>query len=377
MKYHIQESNDTFAYMQLYNQLRRDIVSGVLTYGMKLPSKRMFAEETGVSVITVEHTYSILCDEGYIESRQRSGYFVIYRESDFLSGMDGSTIVEGLTDGHRIFCGEYHHEIARVPKHGKVKYEFPFSVLAKVMRKVLADYGEEILIKAPNQGCKELRRAISNYLARSNGIEVSPRQIIIGSGAEYLYSLIVQLFGNERKIGLENPSYEKIRQVYEANGMTCDLLNLGQNGIRSSELERTEATLLHVTPFNSFPSGITASVSKRYEYLRWAEKRGGYIIEDNYASELTVSKKNEDTVFSLAKNETVIYLNTFSETIAPSMRIGYMVLPEHLVGKFEEKLGFYSCTVPVFEQYVLAELLNNGDFERHINRVRRAKRKEK
>lgn len=370
MKYHIQEANGTFAYMQLYEQLRKDIMSGVLTYGMKLPSKRMLAEEIGVSVITVEHTYSILCDEGYIESRQRSGYYVIYRESDF------NTIGEGMTDGHRNFCGEYHHEIARVPKHGKVKYEFPFSVLAKVMRKVLADYGEEILIKAPNQGCEELRRAISNYLARSNGIEVSPRQIIIGSGAEYLYSLIVQLFGNERKIGLENPSYEKIRQVYEANGMTCDLLNLGQNGIRSSELERTEATLLHVTPFNSFPSGITASVSKRYEYLRWAEKRGGYIIEDNYASELTVSKKNEDTVFSLA-NETVIYLNTFSETIAPSMRIGYMVLPEHLVGKFEKKLGFYSCTVPVFEQYVLAELLNNGDFERHINRVRRAKRKEK
>lgn len=377
MKYHIQESNDTFAYMQLYKQLRRDIVSGVLIYGMKLPSKRMLAEETGVSVITVEHTYSILCDEGYIESRPRSGYFVIYRESDFLSGMDGSAIVEGMTDGHRIFRGEYHHEIAREPQHDRAKYEFPFSVLAKVMRKVLADYSEEILIKAPNQGCEELRSAISNYLIRSNGISVNPKQIIIGSGAEYLYSLIVQFFGNETKIGLENPSYEKIRQVYEANGMICDMLNLGQNGIRSSELERTDATVLHVTPFNSFPSGITASVSKRYEYLRWAEKRDGYIIEDNYASELTVSKKNEDTVFSLAKNETVIYLNTFSETIAPSMRIGYMVLPEHLVGEFEEKLGFYSCTVPVFEQYVLTELLNNGDFERHINRVRRAKRKEK
>jgi len=155
------------------------------------------------------------------------------------------------------------------------------------------------------------------------------------------------------------------------------MLKMGQNGIRTSELERTDASILHVTPFNSFPSGITASVSKRYEYLRWAEKRSGYIIEDNYASELTVSKKNEDTVFSLAKNENVIYLNTFSETIAPSMRIGYMVLPEHLVQNFEDKLGFYSCTVPVFEQLVLAELINNGDFERHINRVRRAKRKEK
>lgn len=360
MKYHIQESNGTFAYMQLYEQLRRDIVNGVFTYGTKLPSKRMLAEETGVSVITVEHTYSILCDEGYIESRQRSGYFVVYRESDFISFAEPTIPV---------FVHEKRKE--------NTKYEFPFSVLAKVMRKVLADYGEEILVKAPNQGCEELRRAISNYLIRSNGIAVRPEQIVVGSGAEYLYSLIVQLLGNERKIGLEKPSYNKIRQVYEANGMVCDMLELGQNGIRTSELERTDAMLLHVTPFNSFPSGITASVSKRYEYLRWAKERGGYIIEDNYAAELTVSKKNEDTVFSLAKNGQVIYLNTFSETIAPSIRIGYMVLPEQLVELFEEKLGFYSCTVPVFEQYVLTELLNNGDFERHINRVRRAKRKGK
>lgn len=367
MKYGVRETKDTFAYMQLYEQLRKDIVSGVLAYGTKLPSKRMLAEETGVSVITVEHTYSILCDEGYIEARQRSGYYVIYRESDFYS------TEEPISMSH----DELHHEPSHVQKHERMKYDFPFSVLAKVMRKVLADYGDEILVKAPNKGCIELRRAISNYLVRSNGIKVPPEQIIIGSGAEYLYSLILQLLGNEQKIGLENPSYNKIRQVYEANNVVCDMLEMGQNGIRTSELERTEATLLHVTPFNSFPSGITASVSKRYEYLRWAEKRGGYIIEDNYASELTVSKKNEDTVFSLAKNETVIYLNTFSETIAPSMRIGYMVLPEHLVGTFEEKLGFYSCTVPVFEQYVLAELINSGDFERHINRVRRAKRKEK
>ena len=130
MKYYIEESNGTFAYMQLYEQLRKDIVNGVLIYGAKLPSKRMLAEETGVSVITVEHTYSILCDEGYIESRQRSGYYVIYRESDFLSGMETGATVEGMPDGHRNSRGEYHHEIARVPKHGKVKYEFPFSVLA-------------------------------------------------------------------------------------------------------------------------------------------------------------------------------------------------------------------------------------------------------
>lgn len=346
--------------MQLYEQIRKDIIDGVLVYGAKLPSKRILAEETGVSVITIEHAYSILCDEGYIESRERSGYFVIYRENDF------AVVPEIVTQ-------MIPHEVQR--KH--VKYEFPFSVLSKVMRKVLTEYGESILVKAPNRGCIELRTAISNYLARSNGMSVNSKQIIIGSGAEYLYSLIVQLIGTRGKIALEDPSYEKIQKVYRANNIECDMLKLGHNGIKTAELERTEANVLHITPFNSFPSGITASVSKRHEYLRWAQKRNGYIIEDNYASELTVSKKNEDTVFSLSQDQSVIYLNTFSETISPSVRIGYMVLPEKLVDVFEEKLGFYSCTVPVFEQYVLAELINNGDFERHINRVRRAKRKEK
>ena len=112
-------------------------------------------------------------------------------------------------------------------------------------------------------------------------------------------------------------------------------------------------------------------------FLEGAEKRNGYIIEDNYDSELTVSTKAEDTVFSLAKNNKVIYINTFSRTIAPSFRVGYMVLPKQLADEFENKLGFYSCTVPVFEQYVLAELINNGDFERNINRIRRQRRKQK
>ena len=183
--------------------------------------------------------------------------------------------------------------------------------------------------------------------------------------------------GESSIFALENPSYSKIHQVYRANGVECDMLKMGSSGIKTAELARTQASVLHVTPFNSYPSGVTASVSKRHEYLRWAEKRGGYIIEDNYDSELTVSMKNEDTVFSMSKHGSVIYLNTFSETIAPSIRVGYMVLPEKLLADFETKLGFYSCTVPLFEQYVLAELINGGDFERHINRVRRKRRKAK
>lgn len=360
MKYNINKNSDKSAYMQLYEQLRKDIVQGIYPCGSKLPSKRLISEETGVSVITVEHSYSILCDEGYVEARQRSGYFVIYRESDFIShNVNSSATTEK-------------------PQNNNLSDSiFPYSVLAKTMRKVLVDYGDNILIKSPNKGCIELREAVCAYLARSNGMNITPEQVVIGSGAEYLYSLIVQLFGNDKTYAIENPSYEKIKKVYTANGAFCDMLNLGTNGINTSELEKTTATILHITPFNSFPSGITANASKRAEYLRWAEKRNGYIIEDNYESELTVSKKNEDTVFSLSENGNVIYLNTFSKTIAPSMRVGYMVLPEKLLDLFKAKLGFYSCTVPVFEQYVLAELLNNGNFERHINRVRRTRRKEK
>ena len=361
MRYYVEEKKNKFAYIQLYEQIREDIVKGVLSYGTKLPSKRLLAEETDTSVITVEHTYSILCEEGYIESRERSGYFVIYQEKDFWSSGDPAERKSVKNDTISYTQG--------------VKCDFPFSVLSKTMRKVLAEYREEILVKSPNQGCLELRCAISNYLVRSNGITVRPEQIIIGSGAEYFYSLIVQLLANHVKFALEDPSYSKIQKVYEANGIACDLLELGQDGIKSEKLSKTDATVLHITPFHSFPSGVTASVSKRHEYLRWAENRNGYIIEDNYDSELTVSKKNEDTVFSLSDEGRVIYLNTFSHTIAPSIRIGYMVLPEQMLEDFQEKLGFYSCSVPVFEQYVLAELINSGDFERHINRVRRARRK--
>lgn len=358
MKYNVSDTKGKFAYLQIYEQIKKDIVSGALKFGSKLPSKRLLCEETGVSVITIEHAYSILCDEGYIEAKERSGYFVIYKESDFLSSFDS----------------HYEAEIIK-PKHTKAECDFPVSVLQKTVRKVLSDKESEILKRSPNQGLDELRIAIAKYLYRSNGIEVLPEQIVIGAGAEYLYSLILQLLGKNRIFALENPSYEKIRKVYSANSVKTDMLNLGRKGIKTSELNRTAASVLHITPFNSFPSGITASVSKRQEYLRWAEKRGGFIIEDNYSAELTVSKKNEDTVFSLSKNGRVIYLNTFSQTIAPSMRIGYMVLPENLLKDFTEKLGFYSCTVPTLDQYVLCELIENGSFERHINRIRRAKRK--
>lgn len=345
------------AYLQIYQQLREEITGGVYRFGARLPSKRLVAEEAGVSVVTVEHAYAILCDEGYAEARERSGYFVLYRDGDGFS-------VPASGTPHAVTAGE--------PLHAP--FAFPFSVFAKTMRRVLSAYGERILIKSPNRGCPELQNALAAYLARSRGMSVRPEQIVIGSGAEYLYSLVLQLLGRDSLYAIESPSYEKIRRVYAANGVRFEELRMGADGILACDLETSRAKILHVTPYRSYPTGVTASASKRREYLRFAECRDGYIIEDDFDSEFTVSSKMEDTIFSLSPNGRVIYVNTFSRTVAPAMRVGYMVLPEPLLPEFEAKLGFYSCTVPTFEQYVLAEFISSGDFERHINRVRRARR---
>ncbi len=357
MKYKI-DPNRHPIYMQIYRLMRDDIICGVYPYGQKLPSKRLLCEELGVSTVTVEHAYELLCDEGYIESRERSGFFVIFRKTDgFAASFEQRTT--------RKEAAQIWHDYPL----------FPFSALGKTMRTVLSDYAEVLLEKSPNAGCLELREAIKRYLSRNRGMNADISQIVIGSGAEYLYGLIIELLGRNRIYGIEAPSYEKIEQVYRAAEVSYEPLALSDDGIDSEALFRSKATVLHTTPYRSFPTGITASANKRHEYIRWSKKRGRIIVEDDFESEFSVSSKPEDTLFSLSPHGNVIYLNTFSKTISPALRVGYMVLPKSLVHEFEKKLGFYSCTVPTFEQFVLAELLNSGDFERHINRVRRKIRK--
>ncbi len=353
-------------YMQLYLRLRDDITGGVFSEGEKLPSKRTLAEKNGISVVSVEHALSLLSDEGYIESRQRCGSFVIYSEGE--SKRERSSLEAALPAGPGFADEGGPSRPSSAP--------LPFSVLARTMRRVISEYGEGILVKGPNSGCPELRRALSAYLARNRGLMVSPEQIVIGAGAEYLYGLLVQILGRDLVYAVEKPSYEKIEQVYLANDVKVDRLALGSDGILSEELARTKADVLHISPYRSYPSGVTASASKRREYIRWADGRPGrYLIEDDFESEFTPLTKAEDTVFSLSERGNVVYLNTFSKTMAPSVRTGYMVLPEGLLGLYTERAGFYSCAVPTFEQYVLAEFIENGDFERHINRVRRQNRR--
>jgi GntR family transcriptional regulator/MocR family aminotransferase len=358
MKYIIDKENRPI-YLQLYSLMRDDIVNGIYPYNSKLPSKRELAEETGVSTITVEHAYALLCDEGYAEGRARSGYVVTFRKSD------------GFASSARpvqIHHSDYHSEHSAP--------DFPISVLSKTMRKVMSDRGELLLEKSPNEGVSELREAIKSYLARNRGIKVERDQIIIGSGSEYLYGLIVELLGRNCVFAIESPSYKKIEQVYRATEIAYESLPLTQSGIDSKALAETRADVLHTTPYRSYPSGVTATASKLHEYVDWASESGRYIIEDDFESEFSVATKPTETLFALSDNDNVIYLNTFSKTISPSLRVGYMVLPRHLVPIYQEKLGFYSCTVPTFMQYVLTELITGGGFERHINRVRRKIRKE-
>ena len=341
------------AYMQIYRELRGRIIAGAFVQGAKMPSKRELARDCLVSVVTVEHAYQLLCDEGYCEMRQRSGCYVKYAPDSFFP-------VSSLAKG------SFTADISEV-QHSE---NIPFTSVAAVLRKVLLDYGERILMKSPNNGCKQLRDAICRYLSRCRKITVSSGQIVIGSGAEYLYGICIQMLGRERKVALESPSYEKIRAVYNANGAICDMLAMDSEGIRIEELDRTEAEVLHVTPFNSFPSHITASAERRQEYLNWAKKRDAVIIEDDYDSEFMLNGKAPQTLFSQTENNNVIYINTFSKTIAPSLRVGYMVLPENMLQLYEKAVGFYSCTVPMLEQFFLAEWLDSGEFERTISRIR-------
>lgn len=358
MQYTITKKAGDTAYLQLYRMLRDDIIGGTFPFASRMPSKRLIAEETGLSLVTVEHAYALLCDEGYVQPRERSGYYVLFRTGDPFAASPlhrGSDIPQ--------------------PRISSPAPEFPVSVLTRTMRRVMSDLGDAILEPSPACGVPALRDAIGQYLARSRGVHVQSEQIVIGSGSEYLYGRIVELLGRDLTYALESPSYKKIRQVYEACDVRVQMLPLGADGVDSFALSVCNADVLHITPYRSFPSGVTASASKRHEYLRWASD-GRTIIEDDFESEFSVSRKPEETLFGLTDCDNVLYLNTFSKTISPSVRAGYLVLPQHLVPVFRQKLGFYSCTVPTFMQYVLAQLLQSGDFERHVNRVRRKKRRE-
>ena len=228
-----------------------------------------------------------------------------------------------------------------------------------------------LLEVSPAAGVFELRQAIANHLNSFRGMNVDPNQIVVGAGTDYLYGLLVKLLGKDRTYCIESPGYRKLQMIYDDEKVVNRYARMDEKGIRIDELRRVGAEIAHISPTHHFPTGITMPISRRYEVLAWAnESAKRYIIEDDYDSEFRLNGKPIPALQSIDASGKVIYMNTFSKSLAPTIRISYMVLPEKLANKFYRQLAFYSCTVSTFEQYTLAAFISKGYFEKHINRMR-------
>ncbi len=342
-------------YESLYQHLREDIRRGDLAPGEKLPSKRALAQHLEVSKITVEAAYNQLLSEGYICSREKVGYFV--------------------EEGHRmpaippVAVAAEAETTAILDLTANGSAYFPFSVWSKLQREVMTDLGETLLRPMDNQGCVDLRRAIANHLAAFRGMQVKPENIVIGAGTDFLYNLLIQLLGREKIYALEEPGYEKIRKIYAAGGVACVSAAMDEGGVQPGALG--DARVLHISPSHHFPTGLVTPIGRRQELLRWAEEADGYIIEDDYDSEFRFHAHPLPALYSLDRQGRVIYMNSFSKSLTPAIRISYMILPDGLMEAYRKNLGFYSCTVASFQQYTLARFLSRGYFEKHINRMRK------
>lgn len=366
----------------------------------RLPSKRSLASHLGVSVITVQNAYEQLIDEGYVYSAEKRGYFVTKLEtlSSSSSGQpqltrrktapfqdergileeracsnktEATTEAEGPKENCEEAClkttinlqdNHIHHEL------------FPFSLWSRLMRKVLQDSKERILSPLPPQGLWELRRAVAGYLGTFRNMTVEPEQVVVGAGTEYLYSLALQLLGRNLRYGVENPGYQKPARILEAMGVEWTPVDMDSAGIAPIQLEEKRMDVALVSPAHHFPTGIIMPIKRRQELLTWARSGSRYIIEDDYDSEFRFTGRPLETLFSLDAGQTdsrcghVIYLNTFTKTLTPSLRISYMVLPENLAKAFHQNLGFYSCTVSSIEQLTLARFIQEGHYEKHLAR---------
>lgn len=342
-------------YESLYRAIREDILTGALQPGEKLPSKRALASNLEVGKTTVEGAYNQLLEEGYISSRERSGYFVEAVEQR-----------QAPRPASRYpFPGPEAPAGADLTDNGTG--QFPFSIWIRLQREVILDYGQKLLLPMDSRGALEARQAIARSLSDFRGMDVDPENILLGAGTDFLYNLLLQLLGQDKVYAVEDPGYGKIRKIYAAGGVTCLSVPMDASGIRPDCLG--DARVLHLSPAHHFPTGLVTPLHRRRALIDWAQRVDGFIIEDDYDTEFRFQGRPLAPMQTMDP-ERVIYMNTFSKTLSPSIRISYMVLPQALMARFREKLGFYGCTVPSFEQYTLAYFLDRGYFEKHINRMR-------
>ncbi len=371
LSFDLQKQGNVPLYEALYRAIRDEIISGGLTAGEKLPSKRALSLNMNISVTTIENSYAQLCLEGYIHSEPGRGFFV-----NDLPETDKESLeyLYGAEDEEYPFIPPEEEE-----PHYRIDFKsnmsamslFPFSVWSRLMREVVSSRNPELLVTGPYNGLYSLRKAIADHLHSYRGMNVNPDQIIVGAGTEYLYSRILALFGTGNVIAIEDPGYKKFADISGSQGCIWDYIPIDEFGMRSDLLKRSRANLAHVSPANHFPTGYVMPIARRMEMLEWAHSSPiNYLIEDDYDSELRYSGKAIPPLYKLDKAERVIYLNTFSKSLVPSLRISYAVLPPKLILQYRERLSFYSCTVSSFEQLTLARFISQGHFERHINRLK-------
>ena len=359
LTYNMEHRGTLPLYEYLYRCIQGDILSGTLCAQERLPSKRALAEHLHISVITVEAAYQQLEAEGYVYARPKRGFFVCPVETFSVPAVQPLLSKDPPPPVWQLDLSRNQADVSL----------FPASIWARLTRQVLAE--DHFLDPAPHQGLLSLRQAIADHLQAFKGMSVLPEQIVVGAGAEYLYLLLAQLFGPEAVFAVEDPGYLKIRQVYWKYGAICRPVPMDRQGLKPDALAASGATVAHISPTHHYPTGIVTPIGRRQALLRWAEETDGFIIEDDYDSEFRFAGRPIPTLQSIDTGGRVVYMNTFSQTIAPSMRVGFMVLPLRLLEQYRSELGFYACTVPVMDQYVLVRFLGGGYFEQHLSRMRK------
>lgn len=351
-------------YHQLYDYIKEEIRGGRMEYKEKLPSKRKLSAYLKISQNTIQTAYDQLIEEGYIVSIPKRGFFV--SPIDNILNMDLKSVDSIIEENDTKEKFEYDFSY-----HGVDHESFPFTIWRRLTKDAINEYDLDLLKPGSSQGSRELRVSIARYLRHSRGVNCSPDEIVISSGTESLFQILIQLLGQEYVYGIENPGYEKLNLLFKSNNAKFRTINIDSKGMKIEEIEKSDADILCITPAHQFPSGGIMPVTRRIKILNWAyEKESRYIIEDDYDSEFKYSGKPIPALFGLDTYQKVIYMGSLSKSLSPSIRVSYMVLPERLLKKYRERLSFIVCPVPTIEQKVLQRFIEDGHFERHINRMR-------
>lgn len=363
-------------YEQIYEYIRNEIREGKLHCNERLPSTRLLASQLQIARSTVEQAYEQLVSEGYIEARPYQGFFVCDVEELFSMQPVGdakrqvAVCKEGMTeDGAGVDASQVRYDFS---PHGVEMSGFPFDTWKRMHKKVLLDRQEDILRPGDHQGDYELRCTLSHYLRFFRGVNCQPEQIIIGAGNDYLLLLLEKILGRGKRIAMENATYLRAYHIFKSGGHRIGIAGCDGAGMLVSELERLQAEIAYVMPTHQFPKGTVMPVGRRSELLAWAgAKEGRYIIEDDYDSEFRYRGKPIPALQSLDVQGKVIHMGTFSKSVAPAIRMGYLVLPHGLCQRYKENCSFFSSTVSRIEQAVLNEFIRSGSFERHLNKMRK------